>query len=72
MLAKSWNSAFMDSRIMLTKPSYYALARGDTYPLCCTYGPVMEPKRSENCAFSYLQVAIIIIIIIRGIRVGIA
>ena len=37
MLAKSWNYAFMDSRIMLAKSSYYALARGDTYSFCCTY-----------------------------------
>ena len=38
MLAKSWNYAFMDSRIILAKSSYYALARGDTHSLCCTYG----------------------------------
>ena len=46
MLAKSWNYAFMDSRIMLAKSSYYALARGDTHSLCCTYG-----ASKENCAF---------------------
>ena len=35
MPGKSGNYAFMDSRIMLAKSSYYALARGDTYSLCC-------------------------------------
>ena len=55
MLAKSWNYAFMDSRIMLAKSSYYALARRDTYT---HFVVLMEPQSSENCAFSYLQVAI--------------
>ena len=48
MLAKSWKYAFMDSRIMLAKSSYYALARGDTYPLCCTYG---ASKFGKSCLF---------------------
>ena len=48
MLAKSWNYAFMDSRIMLVKSSYYALAPADIIHL------VMEPQSSENCAFFVL------------------
>ena len=54
MLAKSRNYAFMDSRIMLVKSSYYALAPGDIYSLCCTYG---TSKCGKLCLFSYLQVA---------------
>ena len=48
MLAKSWNYAFMDSHIMLTKSSYYALERGDTYSLRCTYG---ASKFGKLCLF---------------------
>ena len=57
MLAKSWNYAFKDSRIMLVKSSYYALAPGDIYSLCCTYG---ASKFGKLCFFRTckLQVAI--------------
>ena len=50
MLTKSWNYAFKDSRIMLVKSSYYALAPWDIYSLCCTYGASMF----GNCAFFVL------------------
>ena len=50
MPAKSWNYAFMDSRIMLAKSSYYALERGDTYSFCCAYGA----SKFGNCAFFVL------------------
>ena len=50
MPAKSWNYVFMDSRIMLAKSSYYALARGDTYSFCCAYGA----SNFGNCAFFVL------------------
>ena len=43
--------ALIDSRIMLVNSSYYALAPGDIFVV------LMEPQSSENCAFSYLQVA---------------
>ena len=49
MLAKSWNYAFMDSRIMLVKSSYYALAPG--LGIYIHFVVLMEPQSSENCAF---------------------
>ena len=51
MLAKSWNYDFMDARIMLAESSHYALEREIHFVV------LMEPQRSEKCAFSYLQVA---------------
>ena len=56
MLAKSWNCAFMDSRIMLAKPSYYAWAHADAYSLHSYLQSLKVWKISVP--FLYLQVTI--------------
>ena len=54
MLAKSWNYAFMDSRIMLAKSIIMLWPAG----IHTHFVVLVEPQSSENCAFSYLFVCI--------------